>query len=1125
MTLGFASRQDIQDLSDTALDTTWPAHADRTYTLDQTAPSPAIAPSSATGSAFVATIAFSEDVEDFGDVGDVTATNATVAALSRSDGRTYTVQVTPTTASAATISLAVPANAAKDAVGNSSVATSQAVAYNPSSSVSLAVAGLSKGSAAEDATWTSATPAVTGSPVGTVSWTKEGVDADHFTIDSTTGVLGLSGLDFELPVDQDGNNEYEVTARATDTEGNSATAAVTVTVNDAAETRSLRIDGAFSKKIPETRSYGAKLALLPKLVCPGNVCAVGDGPVGAVTWSKTGADAAHFELDTRTGDLSLPRKDYEHPADANSDNDYEMTVQGTDADGNSVSKGVTVRVVDGHPRWLTISGLADASAEENSEWTSAALAAEGGPIGELTWTREGPDAVHFVIDPDTGILTMAAQDYEAPGDADRDRKYEVTVRVTDGGSNSAATSISVTVTGVNEPPETVGTLAGQDLQVGDGDESVDVSGGFRDVDGDTLTYGASSSAPGVARARASGSRVTLTPVAAGVATITVTATDVTGSNTPATQIFDVSVDARRGVTISRDALTVEEGSTGSYTVVLDSEPTGPVTVTPSVPVNRDLSVDPTELTFNTGDWRVPKTVLVEAATDTDTAADAPVTIGHQVSGSDYGSVRASSVRVTILETDRSTLSVEAAEASETVLTLVFQVTLSRSSTSDVTVDYATSDGSGSAGARAGSDYVAASGTLTLSNAQHASLAGGGSTLQVTGTIRDDDDPEVEVSFGSASYDVTEGGTVDVVVRLNRDPERDLVIDLVRTHHGGTTDADYSGVPSHVTFGAGVRIQEFLFAATDDSADDDGEAVVLGSGSLPPRVTAGGSGETTLAIQDNDGRRPPSPPPPPPQPPPAQPPPPPPPDEDPEVEASFGSSRYEVLEGRTVEVTVVLSADAEREVSIPLVRIHRGGASEADYSGVPERVTFSRGVTTRTFEFEATDDSKEDFGEAVVLGFGGLPPGVSGGGAATVSIEDDDTPPMAVIEVSGVECDRELCRALTGEPVQFADMSTGPAASRRWEFGEGTESSLRRLATNDSGLFTFFNRENWEILIKVLDGCTLNGHVWVYGASTTDLGYRVRVTDTVTGTVKEYGNEPGLPAPAITDAQAFQACAR
>lgn len=74
--------------------------------------------------------------------------------------------------------------------------------------------------------------------------------------------------------------------------------------------------------------------------------------------------------------------------------------------------------------------------------------------------------------------------------------------------------------------------------------------------------------------------------------------------------------------------------------------------------------------------------------------------------------------------------------------------------------------------------------------------------------------------------------------------------------------------------------------------------------------------------------------------------------------------------------------------------------------------------------------------------------------------------------------------------------------------------------SDSGLFWFFDPENWEVLIKVLDGCAVNGHQWVYGASTTDLGYSVRVTDTTTGDFKEYRNERGRPAPAITDAKAF-----
>ena len=92
----------------------------------------------------------------------------------------------------------------------------------------------------------------------------------------------------------------------------------------------------------------------------------------------------------------------------------------------------------------------------------------------------------------------------------------------------------------------------------------------------------------------------------------------------------------------------------------------------------------------------------------------------------------------------------------------------------------------------------------------------------------------------------------------------------------------------------------------------------------------------------------------------------------------------------------------------------------------------------------------------------------------------------------------------------------------WWTGDGKSGSAEVVpkATRDSGLFRFFDADNWEILIKVLDGCAVNGHHWVYGASTTDLGYAIRVRDTATDDVKEYRNEPGRPAPAITDGKAF-----
>lgn len=75
-------------------------------------------------------------------------------------------------------------------------------------------------------------------------------------------------------------------------------------------------------------------------------------------------------------------------------------------------------------------------------------------------------------------------------------------------------------------------------------------------------------------------------------------------------------------------------------------------------------------------------------------------------------------------------------------------------------------------------------------------------------------------------------------------------------------------------------------------------------------------------------------------------------------------------------------------------------------------------------------------------------------------------------------------------------------------------------SGDSGLFFFFDEANWEMLVKVLDGCRYNGHFWVFGAATTDVEYRLRVTDTETGAVKSYVNPLGNDAAALNDIMAF-----
>ncbi|MEM7354239.1 MAG: Ig-like domain-containing protein [Acidobacteriota bacterium] len=84
-------------------------------------------------------------------------------------------------------------------------------------------------------------------------------------------------------------------------------------------------------------------------------------------------------------------------------------------------------------------------------------------------------------------------------------------------------------------------------------------------------------------------------------------------------------------------------------------------------------------------------------------------------------------------------------------------------------------------------------------------------------------------------------------------------------------------------------------------------------------------------------------------------------------------------------------------------------------------------------------------------------------------------------------------------------------------------SVLPFQSDDSGLLWFFNADNWEMLIKVLPGCDFNNHFWVFSAASTDVEYRLRVTDHVAGVVKEYFNPRGNAAAAITDTFAFPTC--
>ena len=146
-------------------------------------------------------------------------------------------------------------------------------------------------------------------------------------------------------------------------------------------------------------------------------------------------------------------------------------------------------------------------------------------------------------------------------------------------------------------------------------------------------------------------------------------------------------------------------------------------------------------------------------------------------------------------------------------------------------------------------------------------------------------------------------------------------------------------------------------------------MLLAFDTLPSGVSAGTPNQVTFNITDDD---------------------------DPQVTVQFGAADYTVPEGDTVEVTVSLSADPERTVTIPLTATGQNGADTADYS-VPTGVTFNAGGTEQTITFSATQDTEDDDDESVLLAFDTLPSGVSAGtpNQVTFNITDDDDPQVTV----------------------------------------------------------------------------------------------------------------------------------
>ena len=176
-------------------------------------------------------------------------------------------------------------------------------------------------------------------------------------------------------------------------------------------------------------------------------------------YALAGDDSTEFEIDQKTGQITTSVDlDYEAEAAADDNctdlNACEVEVTATDSAGAaSAVATVTINIenVDEKPTFSTGEETASV-AETETEVSATAYAAADPEGGVVSRSLIGADASLFRLD-SAGVLSFKTKpDFEDPTDRDRDNKYEVTVRASDG-TLTADRMVIVTVTDVNEAPE------------------------------------------------------------------------------------------------------------------------------------------------------------------------------------------------------------------------------------------------------------------------------------------------------------------------------------------------------------------------------------------------------------------------------------------------------------------------------------------------------------------------------------------------------------------------------------------------------------------------------------------------------------------------------------------------
>ena len=246
----------------------------------------------------------------------------------------------------------------------------------------------------------------------TFTWSLGGTDRSDFALTDAVVLSFVNVPDHDRPADSGGNNVYDITVSARDSDNKTATIAVTVTVDPVDEPPVITGDAAVRVEEGGTVLVGTYRASDPENA--------------TVAWQPlAGDDNDKFEFTASSGRLAFKAApDYENAADSGGDNVYDVTL-GVSAGGHTTTFDVAVTVTNkdeagavgfSSPRPQAgadyTATLSDPDAAVSTTWTWERSTSRSGPWTAVSGATGGATtSVYGPVAGDVGHYLRVTADY------------------------------------------------------------------------------------------------------------------------------------------------------------------------------------------------------------------------------------------------------------------------------------------------------------------------------------------------------------------------------------------------------------------------------------------------------------------------------------------------------------------------------------------------------------------------------------------------------------------------------------------------------------------------------------------------------------------------------------------